>query len=215
MKRLIIYLAIGVVLLGLIWLLPHSLFSAEMEVPGATQPASTETAIATTPAAAIPTESTCPVPADGTKLLTSTQKGYCLLYLADYAATLPPDDYAAISPDNIVINPQAAMSDTLGEAWASIRIDNAAGRAVAQIADEQIAAVGPGFNITRIEMMVAGEPAIMVDGLPGQDSTRKLFIVHNQHLYTLDFAPWYPNVTDPTPLEKLYRMIVDTLHFLT
>jgi len=214
MKHLIIFLAIGVILLGLLWLLPHSLFSVEMDVSSATLPASGETASPPTQAAPAPTESVCPVPAEGTKLLTSTKKGYCLLYPADDATRLPPDGYATIAPDNIVINPQAAMSDMPGEAWAAIHIEDAAGRTVAQIADEQIAAVGPGFNITRVELMVAGEPAIEVTGLPAQDSTRKLFIVHNQLLYIIDFAPWYPNATEPTRLEKLFKMIVDTLHFL-
>jgi len=205
MKRLIIYLVIGIALLGLGWLLPHSLFSVTLETPMLTLPVPVETASA--PAQpATSTKASCTVPVDGTKLLTNTKNGYCLLY---------PEDYSTTIPDYIVIDPLAATSDTPGEAWASISIDTAAGHSAAQIAEAEIAAVGSGYNITQVEIMVDGEPAIMVDGLPNVDSARKLFIVHNQRLYTLVFMPWVPNATEATPLEKLFRMVVDTLHFLS
>ena len=102
----------------------------------------------------------------------------------------------------------------LGEAWLYIEITDAAGRTAAQIADEGNAALGEGFNITRFEVEVGGEQAVVVDGLPAQDSARYVFIVHNERLYDLIFMPWYPNVAEPTQLENLYAMVMDTLHFL-
>ena len=155
---------------------------------------------------ATPTETPCPAPLDGTKLLINAEAGYCLLHPAEYDTTIP---------DYIVINPLAKTSDTPREAWASIQIKAAAGRAAAQIADEQIAALGPGYNIIRNEFLVAGEQAIVVDGLPNVDPAHKVFIVHNDRLYTLLFMPWVPNAAQPTPLENLFRMVLDTLHFLS
>jgi len=147
----------------------------------------------------------CPTPSGEKKLLTSAEQGYCLLYPAEYSTTVP---------QYIVINPVSAPGDMIGEAWLNIVTTDAAGRTAAQIADEQIAAVGEGFNINRFEVDVDGEKAVVVDGLPGQDSGRYVFIVHNDRLYNLIFMPWYPNAADPTPLENLYTMVIDTLHFL-
>jgi hypothetical protein len=148
--------------------------------------------------------STCPTPTSETKLLTNAEEGYCLLYPAQYSTTVP---------HYIVINP-ISSPDMLGEAWLYIAIADASGRTAAQIVDEQIAALGEGFNITRFNVEVDGEQAVVVDGLPAQDSARYVFIVHNDRLYNLIFMPWYPNAADPTPLENLYTMVMDTLHFL-
>ena len=147
----------------------------------------------------------CPAPTSETKLLTNAEEGYCLLYPAEYSTTFP---------DQIVINPASDGGEMPGDAWLYIEITDAAGRTAAQIADEGIVALGEGFNITRFEVEVDGEQAVVVDGLPAQDSARYVFIVHNERLYNLIFMPWYPNVAEPTPLENLYTMVMDTLHFL-
>jgi hypothetical protein len=146
----------------------------------------------------------CPTPTSETKLLTNAEEGYCLLYPAQYSTTVP---------HYIVINPISGP-DMLGEAWLYIEIADASGRTAAQIVDEQIAALGEGFNITRFNVEVDGEQAVVVDGLPAQDSARYVFIVHNDRLYNLIFMPWYPNAAEPTQLENLYMMVMDTLHFL-
>jgi len=154
----------------------------------------------------VPTlEEACPTPTAETKLLTNSEDGYCLLYPADYSTAIPK---------YIVINPISSPGDIPGDAWLSIATADASGRTAAQIADETIAAVGEGFNITRFEAVVEGEQAIVVDGLPGQDSARNVFIVHNGRLYNITSMPWFPNATELTPLENLYTMAMDTLHFL-
>jgi hypothetical protein len=64
---------------------------------------------------------------------------------------------------------------------------------------------------------VDGEKAVIVNGLPGQDAMRKVFIVHGDRLYTLTFLPWPANTEvagQLTPLEELYTTIMRTLHFL-
>jgi hypothetical protein len=147
----------------------------------------------------------CPTPTSETKLLTNADDGYCLLHPAEYSTSLP---------DYIVINPVSGQVEAIGEAWLYIAISPASGRTAAQIADEQIAALGEGFNITRFEVDVDGEQAVVVDGLPARDSARYVFIVNNDRLFNLIFMPWYPNAAEPTALENLYTMTMDTLHFL-
>ncbi len=157
------------------------------------------------PTTAAPIDPPCPAELEGTKLLINPDAGYCLL--------VPAQDDTTI-PGYVVINPLSRTADTPGDAWVSIAIEAAAGRTAAQIAEEQIAAVGAGFNIRRSEFLVDGEPAIVVDGLPNVDSSRKVLIVHNDRLYTLLFMPWFPDAVQPTPLENLFGMVMDSLRFL-
>ena len=117
-------------------------------------------------------------------------------------------------PGWVVINPIAGPGDVPGEAWVNIHVQDAAGRTVAQFADEVRTAAGTDFNITLLEVQVDGGPAIVVDGLPGMDSNRMVMIVRNDRLYTLTFMPWFPNAAEPTPLENLFTTVMDTLHFL-
>ena len=185
------------------------------------------TIAATTPTAGNPpiatdTGSSCPTPTSDTKLLTNTEVQYCLLYPAEYAATEPQaiEVDPAVVPggmlwqQDIIINPISAPGDMPGDAWLYIQVQDAAGKTAAQFADEAVSSLGADFNITRTDVRVCGEPAIMVDGLPGQDSNRQVFIVHNGRLYILIFMPWYPNAAEPTPLENLSTMVMDTFHFL-
>lgn len=149
----------------------------------------------------------CPAEIAGMKLLINEENGYCLLYSADHSVILP---------HLIVINPVNAPGDIPGEAWAEIVMEPASGRTAAQAADAQITEAGEGFNITRSEILVDGTQAIVVDGLPGPDSWRKVFTVANDRLYTMEFQPWFPShdPSQPTPLENLYTTIIDTIHFL-
>jgi len=149
----------------------------------------------------------CPTPTSGTKLLTNTEEGYCLLY--------PAEDSTSVS-HFIVINPINAPGDMPGDAWVNIYMQDSGGRTATQVADAQIAAAGSGFNITKTEVEVDGEKAIVIDGLPGQDSNRLVIIVSNDRFYTLTFEPWYPSaegIGQPTSLEYLYKTIIESMHF--
>lgn len=157
----------------------------------------------TTPADACPSETAA------LKLWMNAEDGYCLLYLSDYSLHLP---------HFIVINPVAGPGDMIGEAWVSIEMEAAANRTATQVADAKIAAVGPGFNITRSDVLIDGRQAVIVDGLPGQDPNRMVYIVSNERLYTLMFVPWLPNpnsLGQPSLLEDLYTTTMETVHFLT
>ena len=149
----------------------------------------------------------CPVAAADMQLLMNEEDGYCLLYPAAY--TVNP-------PRLIIINPVGAPGDVPGDAWVNIMAEPASGRTATQVADAQIAEAGEGFGITRVEILMGETQAIVVDGLPGPDSWRKVFVVANDRLYTMEFQPWFPSddPSQPTPLENLYTTIVDTIHFL-
>lgn len=156
-------------------------------------------------ASAEPTATVAATAAAETKLLTNAEDGYSLLYPADDVADMP---------GWVVINPITSPGDMAGDAWLYIQVQDAAGKSAAQIVDEQVASLGEGFNITRVDAQVGGEPAIAVDGIPGQDSNRQVFIVHNGRLYNLTFAPWSPNAPEQARLEDLYTVVMDSFQFL-
>jgi hypothetical protein len=167
--------------------------------------------------ACAPVTNGCPTATSDTKLLTNIEDGYCLLY---------PAEASAKEPGWVVFNPTSGLSDVPGEAWLNIQVQDAEGQTVQdavgifvaqQSAHEIMNSEGSGFtglNINIKEVQVDGIPAFVIDGLPGLDSNRIVVLVQNDHLYTLTFMPWHPNVVNPTPLENVYTMVMDTLHFL-
>lgn len=63
-------------------------------------------------------------------------------------------------------------------------------------------------------MSIDGEKALVVKGLPGQDPNLQLFMVHNDLLYHMIFAPDDPqSVVAYRQMEDVYAMIVNTFHF--
>ena len=156
-------------------------------------------------AACAPSASACPTATSDTKPLMNKEDGYCLLY---------PAEDVSNTPGWVVIHPILGPGDVPGQAWLYIQVQDAAGRTAAQLVDEAITSLGEGFNISHFKVDVDGEQAIVVDGLPGQDSNRMVMIVHDDRLYILTFEPWQPGTPGQPSLENLYKTVVDTLHFL-
>lgn len=169
-------------------------------------------AVVTVTSVPTPTEVTpmdaCPTATAELKLLKNTEAGYCLLYPANYSGDIQ---------GLVVINPVPEPGgDMPGDAWVLIQVEAANERTAAQVAEAAITAAGTGFNIAKSEILINGAQAVVVDGIPEQDSNRKVFAVSNDRLYTLTFQPWYPSTdaSQLTPLEGLYTTIINTLHFM-
>ena len=71
------------------------------------------------------------------------------------------------------------------------------------------------FSFRIVPAMFHDTQALVVSGLPGQDSTRHLFMVRNDMLYHITFTPDDPQLGEAyRRMEDLYAMIVNTFHFL-
>src|SRR5689334_8846342 len=88
---------------------------------------------------------TCPSVTADLKLFTNADDGYCLLY---------PAEDTPNPPYLIIINPNGLPGDVPGDAWVQISAEEALGRTAEQVASEQIAQAGDGFNITRDQILI-------------------------------------------------------------
>lgn len=105
-----------------------------------------------------------------------------------------------------------------GRAAAFYFVEPANGRTAQQVATELAQQtkldLGTGYTgaaITAYDM--DGNPAYSVSELPGQDWNRKLFIVHNDLLYTFMFVPDSLQAPAYNQMEDVFDMIINTIHF--
>jgi len=118
-------------------------------------------------------------------------------------------------PSNVMILAPGQGHPGEGRAAAFVYVKPANGQAVEQIVEQFIADIGPGFELGPGTALGLDKAlAIVLGGLPGQDSNRQLFSVYNDLLYNIHFVPDSPKVGDPYwQMEDLYAMIVNTFHF--
>lgn len=127
-----------------------------------------------------------------------------------------PKDYQVASPNanNVsIVAPQGNGGGHPGSAYMSVETAN--GRTAEQVVEAVKAELGSGFNVSVGTVMgIDGAQALVVNGLPGQDPNRQLFMVHDDLLYHIIFMPDYPQGGDAyRQMEDVYAMIVNTFHF--
>lgn len=95
-----------------------------------------------------------------------------------------------------------------GMVW--IDVTDAPGRTALEIADEEVNAV-VGISPLRSTVRIGGEGALVLDGMPGQDPIRKVYIVHNGLLYTFSFSPFQSdNDTANAQMETLFASVASS-----
>jgi len=109
----------------------------------------------------------------------SNRLGFCFSYPLGYTQ-IPYYDAVEITAPNLPDN------DVSGLFWLEIR--DSQNRTAEEIADQEVAYVA-GLNPGRWTVTLGGEQAIVIDGMPGQDLVRRVYIVHQQTLYILTFSP--------------------------
>jgi hypothetical protein len=148
----------------------------------------------------------CPTPTDGTLRLTDEARGYCLLY---------PTSHTVVQLDGG--NTEIVVGEVMNhiDPRVSITVEDLAGRTIEQVVDEFLAGY-EGFEIEQSALTVAGEEAILLDGIPGQDFYRMVLVDHDGSLYRLQIFPYDENNVDTLPqAEQLYTLVVDSFQFTT
>lgn len=142
---------------------------------------------------------------EGTIPMINQDHGYCLRYLDGFEESYPNKDEAVLS---------GPVPSTGTQAQVFIMVSNAEGKTAQQIADGIMAeaqVINP--NVTQSNITFAGEPAVMLDGVPGQDFSRQVIVVSGERAYQLSFVPWDETAASFSQLEKLYNTILTTFEF--
>ncbi len=169
--------------------------------------------IATLPATSAPTpaptptaEPGCPEPTEGTQLLAREKLGYCLLYPAGYLEVDTDPAQVCLVAEGPTMACHSANT--------FIHVEDAAGRTASQIADALIAVHGPGLERSRLT--IAGEEAVMLEPFYGQATSRKVFVVHADRLYMLEFiGPWGEDGNPELERsERFYATVIDSFAFV-
>jgi hypothetical protein len=146
----------------------------------------------------------CPASTETLQALIDTAHGYCLVYPAEYKVEKPNLDSTLL-----VIGGLLDASNPRVE----IRVEDA-GAGGLEAAVSRMEADYSGFPFERSDAAVSGAPAVVLDGLPGQEITRRVLFVHKGRLYTLDFAPADPTADAFTRMETLYGTLLDSFSLL-
>ena len=145
----------------------------------------------------------CPEPGADTLLWEDETRGICLLYPASHTVV-------ALDSGNV----EFVVGDVMNhiDPRISITSQDAAGRTLAQAVDEFLAGF-EGFEIARSDVTLGGQEAVLLDGVPGQDFYRIVFVVHDGLLYQLNFAPYDPGLDNIAQAEQLYTLVMDSFRF--
>jgi len=98
-----------------------------------------------------------------------------------------PQGFTQLTNDAVeILAPELPGTDMRGLFW--LEISDSYDRTAEEIADQEMT-YAAGLNVGRWTVMLDGEPAVVLDGMPGQDFQRRVYVVHQQTLYVLAFMP--------------------------
>jgi hypothetical protein len=138
---------------------------------------------------------------DTAELFSSDQLGLCFSYPQGYTQ-LPYDDTVEI------VAPELPGSDLRGLFW--LERSDAYDRTAEVIADQDMKAAGIP-SVGRSFVTLDGQPAVVLDGMPGQDLQRRVYVVHDGTLYVLAFMPTRSeNKAASDQMEALYTAVTSS-----
>jgi hypothetical protein len=138
---------------------------------------------------------------DTAEIFSSDRLGLCFSYPQGYTHVPDSDAVEIAAPD-------LPGSDVKGLFW--LEMSDAYNRTAEKIADQDMMTLA-GLNIGRWPVTLGGEPAVVLDGVPGQELQRRVYVVHQQTLYILAFWPTLSeNKAAGDQMEALYTAITNS-----
>lgn len=150
---------------------------------------------------------TCMV--DGTSLIYSPEDGYCFAYPLRFHRTDEHGPIAMYGP---------AYGNGPEPLYAALTLEISPlpdGQSLDGVVDSFMAGLGDvPIPQTREVVVVAGEPALLLEVVPGMLGSRDVFFIHNQRVFHLTFWP-APSVAPETAadVEDLYRAVLESWTF--
>jgi hypothetical protein len=111
-----------------------------------------------------------------------------------------------VNPNEIVIAKDSLLNVT--DPRLSVSVTSAGARTAEQVADDVVASM-LGFELKRSTIDIAGQEALVLDNVPGQDLMRRVLFVHNGRLFDLTFSP-----ADHEQMEAFYNSITANFQLL-
>jgi hypothetical protein len=138
---------------------------------------------------------------DTAELFSSDRLGLCFSYPQGYTQ-IPYNDAVEIAA------PDLPGSDVKGLFW--LEISDSYNRTAEEIADQEMT-YAAGLNVGRWTVTLGGEQAVVLDGMPGQELQRRVYVVHQQTLYVLAFWPTRSeNKAAGDQMEALYAAVTSS-----
>jgi len=138
---------------------------------------------------------------DTTESFSSDQLGLCFSYPQGYTQIPYSDAVEIAAPD---------LPDTNVKGLFWLEISDSNDRTAEEITDQDLTDLA-GMDIGRWTVMLDDEEAVVLDGMPGQELQRRVYVVHEQTLYVLAFWPARSeNKAAADQMESLYATITDS-----
>jgi hypothetical protein len=167
---------------------------------GAAQPSQTAAADTATPTPQVVESTPAPTSASAAEqTFSSDALGLCFSYPEGYLQLPYEDTVEIVAPDPPGSEPKALFWLEKSDSYA---------RTAEVIADQDMTAAGLP-SVARSFVTLDGEQAVVLDGMPGQDLQRRVYVVRDQTLYVLAFMP--TRSTDQAAsdqMEALYAAIL-------
>ena len=145
--------------------------------------------------------------ADTARLFSNDQLELCFSYPPDYTP-YPANDRVEIAA------PDLPGNDVKGLFW--LEVSESLNRTAEEISDQDMnyAVTQQGVpieNLDRWTIALGGEHAVVLDGMPGQNLQRRLYVVHEETLYVLVFWPTRSeNQAADDQMEALYTAVTNS-----
>ena len=142
-----------------------------------------------------------------TVVLPNEEYGYRLRYPAEYNLVILSDRLVCFTPSDA-----PGCFEEPGSAWLEAR--EAGGQTLGNVADEIAAGANPTIEVTRTNVKIGGDDAILLDDFYAADVYRRLVILHNARFYVFTFVDWAEVSEDFPRLQTLYSTLIESLTFL-
>jgi hypothetical protein len=150
-------------------------------------------------------EAICFRNSDETQLLMNIGEGYCVQYPIGYDIVLS-NEMSIMLVKHSVLNAQ--------DPKLLIQVESANGMDVEQVAEQLIADYSvPGLEVKRASLEIDQEPAVIVDGLTGEDINRQVVVVHNDRVYHMTIIPMAGTPDVQAQAEVLVNTVIQSFTF--
>ena len=148
-------------------------------------------------------------------VLANPEAGYCLRYPANFK---PQIGDAPDRPAGTWVVSFFDPSDADRIVSLAIETSLANGRTLEQVVTEELGNYSAEITaqIMRTPTQLGGEPAVILDGLPGILMNRQAFVIHGDRLHRLVLLPWHEEAFGDRQAEAqaLWDQIVNSLAFM-